>query len=104
MHIVAASMFNVVGFGLFSSFALLASSTSRVVIVNYSMPIWASLMAWLILGERLSIRAGLGLVLCIGGLTVLSTPVATAPSACPEGHAPPTARRPRRCEARRVGR
>ena len=81
MHIVAASMFNVVGFGLFSSFALLASSTSRVVIVNYSMPIWASLMAWLILGERLSIRAGLGLVLCIGGLTVLIYPVATAPSA-----------------------
>jgi drug/metabolite transporter (DMT)-like permease len=74
-------MFNVVGFGLFSSFALLASSTSRVVIVNYSMPIWASLMAWLILGERLSIRAGLGLVLCIGGLTVLIYPVATAPSA-----------------------
>jgi drug/metabolite transporter (DMT)-like permease len=81
LHIVAASMFNVVGFGLFSSFALLASSTSRVVIVNYSMPIWASLMAWLILGERLSIRAGLGLVLCISGLTVLVYPVATAPSA-----------------------
>jgi drug/metabolite transporter (DMT)-like permease len=81
LHIVTASMFNVVGFGLFSSFALLASSTSRVVIVNYSMPIWASLMAWLILGERLSIRAGLGLVLCISGLTVLVYPVATAPSA-----------------------
>ena len=81
LHIVAASMFNAVGFGLFSSFALLASSTSRVVIVNYSMPIWASLMAWLILGERLSIRAGLGLVLCISGLTVLVYPVATAPSA-----------------------
>ena len=81
LHIVAASMFNVVGFGLFSSFALLASSTSRVVIVNYSMPIWASLMAWLILGERLSIRAGLGLVLCISGLSVLVYPVATAPSA-----------------------
>ena len=81
LHMVAASMFNVVGFGLFSSFALLASSTSRVVIVNYSMPIWASLMAWLILGERLSIRAGLGLILCISGLTVLVYPVATAPSA-----------------------
>ena len=58
LHIVAASLFNVIGFGLFSSFALLTASTSRVVIVNYSMPMWASLMAWLILGERLSIRAG----------------------------------------------
>jgi drug/metabolite transporter (DMT)-like permease len=81
LHIVAASLFNVIGFGLFSSFALLTASTSRVVIVNYSMPVWGSLMAWLILGERLSIRAGVGLVLCIGGLSVLVYPVATEQSA-----------------------
>ena len=81
LHIVAASLFNVVGFGLFSSFALLTATTSRVVIVNYSMPIWASLMAWLILGERLSTRAAIGLVLCVSGLTVLVYPVATEQSA-----------------------
>ncbi|MGZ3293853.1 MAG: DMT family transporter [Xanthobacteraceae bacterium] len=81
LHIVAASLFNVVGFGLFSSFALLAATTSRVVIVNYSMPIWASLMAWLILGERLSTRAAIGLVLCVSGLSVLVYPVATEQSA-----------------------
>ena len=65
LHIVAACLFNVIGFGVFSSFALLTASTSRVVIVNYSMPVWASLMAWLILGERLSIRAGVGLLLAL---------------------------------------
>ena len=81
LHIVAASLFNVVGFGLFSSFALLTATTARVVIVNYSMPIWASLMAWLILGERLSTRAAIGLVLCVSGLTVLVYPVATEQSA-----------------------
>jgi drug/metabolite transporter (DMT)-like permease len=81
LHLIAAAMFNVIGFGLFSSFALLTASTSRVVIVNYSMPIWASLMAWLILGEHLSIRAGIGLMLCVSGLIVLVYPVATAPSA-----------------------
>ena len=81
LHIVAASLFNVVGFGLFSSFALLTATTSRVVIVNYSMPIWASLMAWLVLGERLSTRAAIGLVLCVSGLTVLVYPVATEQSA-----------------------
>ena len=81
LHIVAASLFNVVGFGLFSSFALLTATTSRVVIVNYSMPIWASLMAWLILGERLSTRAAIGLVLCVSGLSVLVYPVATEQSA-----------------------
>ena len=81
LHIVAASLFNVVGFGLFSSFALLTATTSRVVIVNYSMPIWASLMAWLVLGERLSTRAAIGLVLCVSGLSVLVYPVATEQSA-----------------------
>ena len=80
LHIVAASLFNVIGFGLFSSFALLTASTSRVVIVNYSMPVWGSPMAWLILGERLSIRAGIGLVLCVSGLSVLVYPVATEQS------------------------
>src|SRR6476661_9475985 len=74
LHIVAASLFNVIGFGLFSSFALLTASTSRVVIVNYSMPVWGSLMAWLILGERLSIRAAIGLVLCVSGPSVLVYP------------------------------
>jgi drug/metabolite transporter (DMT)-like permease len=44
------------------------------------MPVWGSLMAWLILGERLSIRAGIGLLLCISGLSVLVYPVATEQS------------------------
>jgi drug/metabolite transporter (DMT)-like permease len=73
-HVVAAGVLNVVGFGLFSSFAQIATATTRVVIVNYSMPVWASLMAWLILGERLNLRAGIGLALCVGGLAALIVP------------------------------
>jgi drug/metabolite transporter (DMT)-like permease len=80
LHLLVASGFNVVGFGLFSSFAQLTSATSRVVIINYSMPVWASLMAWLMLGERLNMRTGIGLALCIGGLTALIYPVAAAQS------------------------
>ena len=49
-------------------------------IVNYSMPIRASLMTWLILGERLSTVAAIGLVLCVRGPTVLVYPVATEQS------------------------
>jgi drug/metabolite transporter (DMT)-like permease len=81
LHIAIASMFNVIAFGLLSSFAQLAATTSRVVIVNYTMPVWGSLMAWLILGERPDMRAGIGLALCIGGLAVLVYPVASAQSA-----------------------
>ena len=80
LHVAAASVINVIGFGLFSSFAQLAATTSRVVIVNYSMPIWSSLMAWLILGERLNTQTTIGLVLCVGGLATLLYPVAETQS------------------------
>jgi drug/metabolite transporter (DMT)-like permease len=76
LHLGVACLFNVVGFGLFSSFAQLDATTSRVVIVNYSMPVWASLMAWLILGERLTARTTIGLALCVGGLATLIYPLA----------------------------
>lgn len=76
-HVLVASLFNVVGLGLFSSFAQLSGTTTRVVIVNYSMPIWAGVIAWFVLGERLTPRAAVGLLLCIAGLTTLVYPIAT---------------------------
>ena len=81
LHLFVASLFNIIGFGLFSSFAQLAATTSRVVIINYSMPVWGSLMAWVILHERPTMIGSIGLVLCIGGLATLIAPVAATPSA-----------------------
>jgi drug/metabolite transporter (DMT)-like permease len=81
LHLAVASLVNVIGFAAFSSFAQLEATTSRVVIVNYSMPVWGSLMAWLVLGERLTARTGVGLVLCIAGLATLVWPVAAAQAA-----------------------
>jgi drug/metabolite transporter (DMT)-like permease len=77
-HVVIASLFNVVSFGLAGTFAQTMASTSRVIIINYSMPVWGSLLAWLILRERVNARAALGLVLCVAGLSVLVYPVAAA--------------------------
>jgi len=75
LHVIVASFFNVVSFGLCGTFAQLSASTSRVIIINYSMPIWASLVAWLLFRERITPRIALGLALCIGGLVVLVYPV-----------------------------
>jgi drug/metabolite transporter (DMT)-like permease len=75
-HVLVSATLNVIGFGLFSAFAQLSTLTSRVVILSYSMPIWASLLAWLILGERLNVMSMAGLVLCVLGLTVLIYPLA----------------------------
>jgi drug/metabolite transporter (DMT)-like permease len=73
--IVISSALNIVAFGLFSTFAQLTASTGRVAVVTYSFPVWASLLGWLMLGERLGRNTVIGLVLCIAGLAVLVYPV-----------------------------
>jgi len=78
LHVTVSAVLNVVGFGLFSSFAQLQAMTARVAIIVYSMPIWASVTAWLLLGEGLTRPAIVGLVLCVCGLAVLITPLAGA--------------------------
>ncbi len=85
IHVFVAGMLNVVAFGLFGTFAQLSTATTRVIIINYSMPIWASLMAWLILHERPNRWVAAGLTLCIAGLTVLVYPVAAASLQEPTG-------------------
>src|SRR5262249_19254127 len=75
LHLCVASLFNIVGFSVFTPFAQLNAATSRVTIVVYTMPIWASLLARLILGERLTAISSLALMLCAGGLAVLIAPL-----------------------------
>jgi drug/metabolite transporter (DMT)-like permease len=69
-------LFLSVSFGVAGTFAQLMANTSRVIIVNYSMPVWGSLMAYFVLRERINARAALGLALCVVGLGVLVYPVA----------------------------
>jgi drug/metabolite transporter (DMT)-like permease len=75
VHLAFASLFNIVGFSIFTPFAQLAAETSRVAIVVYTMPIWASLLARPILGERLTGVRAFALVLCICGLAILVYPL-----------------------------
>ncbi len=75
VHLFASSVLNVVAFGVLSAIAMLTASTGRVAVVSYSFPVWACLLAWLLLGEKLRGGALLGLALCLGGLAVLVYPV-----------------------------
>jgi drug/metabolite transporter (DMT)-like permease len=74
-HIAVSAVLNVTAFGVLTAFAQLTALTSRVVIVSYSMPVWASLLAWLVLGERPDRMSLVGLVLCVCGLSVLVYPL-----------------------------
>ena len=75
VHVMVASLFNVVGFQIFSSFAQLSGETSRAIIIAYSMPIWTTLLSVLLLGERLNVIRGLAFVLCVAGLAILVWPL-----------------------------
>jgi drug/metabolite transporter (DMT)-like permease len=75
LHVFVAALFIVVAFGVAGTFAQLLAQTSRVIIVNYSMPVWGSLMAYFVLREQIDARAAIGLVLCVAGLGVLVAPV-----------------------------
>jgi drug/metabolite transporter (DMT)-like permease len=72
----------IIGFlqaGLTTAFAALALQwieANRVVLINYSMPIWTLPLSLLLLGERISMRASLGAALGAAGLVFLTNPFA----------------------------
>jgi drug/metabolite transporter (DMT)-like permease len=74
-HIVVASLLNIVAFIVLGSFAQLTAATSRVTILAYTMPIWAVLLAWPLLGERPTRMQTVALGLCGAGLAILVYPL-----------------------------
>jgi drug/metabolite transporter (DMT)-like permease len=74
-HIAVGGVLNIVGFSLFSAFAQMSATTSRVTILAYTMPIWACLLARIILGERLTVNRSIALALCVVGIVVLIYPL-----------------------------
>jgi len=78
VHVVVAGLFNVVSFTVLTPFAQLDAATSRVSILVYSMPIWATLMARVFLRERLTGMRAAAFALCVAGLVVLISPLAAA--------------------------
>jgi drug/metabolite transporter (DMT)-like permease len=76
LHVTIAALLNIVAFTVFGSFAQLTAATSRVTILAYTMPIWAVLMAWGLLGERPTRTQTGALALCATGLAILIYPLA----------------------------
>lgn len=70
-RLVAVSLLNVTAWMGLASFSLLWLSAAEATIVCYTMPVFASLIAWALLGERPSRARFAGLVLALAGLSVL---------------------------------
>jgi drug/metabolite transporter (DMT)-like permease len=59
------------GFMVFSTLALVWLNASEAVIVTYTLPIWAGVLAWPILGERPTVRRVAAMVLGLLGVALL---------------------------------
>jgi drug/metabolite transporter (DMT)-like permease len=76
IKVMIASVFNVAIFNVCSAYAQVYGTTSRAIVIAYSMPIWSAVLAYFVLGERLTKVKLLALVLCAAGLTILIWPLA----------------------------
>jgi drug/metabolite transporter (DMT)-like permease len=74
-HVLIASTLNIVSFPLLTAFGQMATTTSRVSILAYTMPIWSVVLARIFLGERLKRMQTIALVLCMAGLAILIYPL-----------------------------
>ncbi|SME93566.1 Threonine/homoserine efflux transporter RhtA [Tistlia consotensis] len=72
--LLLCALFNVVGWHLCSAFGVLLMPAGRAAILAFTMPLWASLFAVPILGERLTATRVYGLLLGLAGLAVLVGP------------------------------
>jgi drug/metabolite transporter (DMT)-like permease len=73
-RLAVAGLLNVALFNICAVFAQLSMPTSRAAILTFTMPLWASLFAWLFLGERIDARRAGALALGLIGLGVLAVP------------------------------
>jgi drug/metabolite transporter (DMT)-like permease len=74
-RLAVAGVLNIAAFGVFTAFAQLAASTSRVTIVTFTMPIWSVVFARIALGERLDVWRTVAVALAAAGLAVLVAPL-----------------------------
>lgn len=75
VKIMIAGVFNVAIFNVCSAYAQIYGTTSRAIVIAYSMPIWAALLARVMLKEKLTAAKLLALALCAAGLIVLILPL-----------------------------
>jgi probable blue pigment (indigoidine) exporter len=67
-------VFAMLNYGLFIALtteSLVGLKASEAVVITYTLPVWASLLAWPMLGERPTIQRILALILALGGVALL---------------------------------
>lgn len=70
-RLVLAATLNVTGWMVLMGLALLWLPASETALIAYTMPVWASLLAWPVLGERPTLLRTVSLVMAFAGLAAI---------------------------------
>jgi drug/metabolite transporter (DMT)-like permease len=70
-RLITAGVLNVTAWMVLMGLALLWLPASEAALIAYTMPIWASLLAWPVLGERPTLLRTLALVMAFAGLAAI---------------------------------
>jgi len=66
-RLMLSALLNVTGWMVLMGLALLWLPAREAALIAYTMPVWASLLAWPVLGERPTVLRTVALVMAIGG-------------------------------------
>ncbi len=75
--LVVGGLLNITIFNLAVVFAQLSTTTSRAAILTFTTPLWAIVLAYLVLGEKLDRARVAALVVGLAGIAVLASPIFT---------------------------
>jgi len=70
-RLIGLSMLNVFGWMALMSLALLWLPAGEAAVIAYTMPIWAAVLAWRVLGETLSLRRIIAMLMAFSGIAAL---------------------------------
>ncbi|OAF19859.1 DMT family transporter [Bradyrhizobium neotropicale] len=70
-RVVIAGVLNVTGWMVLMGLALLWLPASEAALIAYTMPVWASIIAWPVLGERPTLLRTIALVMAFAGLAAI---------------------------------
>jgi len=85
--VVAATLFYLVTWNIASTYAATLIPSGQAAVLGFTMPLWAALISWAVLGERLSGRLLLAIVLGGMGVALLMIPGFAAYADAPVGFA-----------------
>ena len=74
--VVSIALLHMAGFVVLGNIGLALVTTGRAVVLAYTTPLWVTPAAAIVLGERLTVRRVLGVVIGLLGLAVLFNPLA----------------------------